>query len=107
MEYVAGEDLKSRIQEKERLKEEEAISLAKQVCEGLAEAHRLGVIHRDLKPQNIMFDQESQAKIMDFGIARTIDSGDDFFLLFMHISLRGFIIRKPSLKKYHVWSEFG
>jgi len=74
MEYVAGEDLKSRIQEKERLKEEEAISLAKQVCEGLAEAHRLGVIHRDLKPQNIMFDQEGQAKIMDFGIARSVEA---------------------------------
>jgi hypothetical protein len=42
-----------------------------------------------------------------FLISRTIDSGPGFFLVFMHISLRDFIIRKPSLKKYHEWSEFG
>jgi tetratricopeptide (TPR) repeat protein len=72
MEFVPGEDLKSLIQKKERLTEAEAISVAKQVCEGLMEAHRLGVIHRDLKPQNIMFDREGQAKIMDFGIARSV-----------------------------------
>jgi serine/threonine protein kinase len=52
----------------------DAISIAKQICEGLAEAHRLGVVHRDLKPQNIMFDQESQAKIMDFGISRSVEA---------------------------------
>ena len=39
-------------------------------------------------------------------ISRTIDSGDSFFLVLMHFSLRDFIIRKPSLKKYHEWSEF-
>lgn len=73
MEYVKGEDLKSFIRSKERLKEEEVIALAKQVCEGLAEAHRLGVVHRDLKPQNIMVDEKSSAKIMDFGIARSVE----------------------------------
>ena len=71
MEYVKGEDLKSFIRRKDRLKEEEVIALAKQVCEGLAEAHELGVIHRDLKPQNIMIDEKNNAKIMDFGIARS------------------------------------
>jgi serine/threonine protein kinase/tetratricopeptide (TPR) repeat protein len=71
MEYVPGEDLKSLIR---RVKVDigTTIKIAKQVCEGLSEAHRLGVVHRDLKPSNIMIDKEGEAKIMDFGIARTI-----------------------------------
>ncbi len=74
MEYVKGEDLKSFIRKKERLKEEEVIARAKQVCEGLVEAHRLGVIHRDLKPQNIMIDKDGETKVMDFGIARSVEA---------------------------------
>ncbi len=72
MEFVKGEDLKSSIKKKGKLTEEEAITIAKQVCEGLAEAHELGVIHRDLKPRNIMVDEKNNAKIMDFGIARSL-----------------------------------
>jgi serine/threonine protein kinase len=49
-----------------------AVSIAHQVAEGLSEAHRLGVVHRDLKPGNIMIDKEGNAKIMDFGIARSL-----------------------------------
>ena len=74
MEYVKGEDLKSFIRRKRKLKEGEAISIAKQVCEGLAEAHELGVIHRDLKPQNIMIDKKNNVKVMDFGIARSVEA---------------------------------
>ncbi len=74
MEYVKGEDLKSFIRGKGRLTQEEAITIAKQVCEGLAGAHELGVIHRDLKPQNIMIDEKGNAKVMDFGIARSIEA---------------------------------
>ncbi len=74
MEYVEGEDLKSLIKKKRKLKQEEAISIAAQVCEGLAEAHELGVVHRDLKPQNIMIDEKGRVKIMDFGIARSIEA---------------------------------
>ena len=72
MEYVSGEDLKSFIRRARQLVVGTAIFIAKQVCEGLAEAHRVGVVHRDLKPGNIMIDKEGNAKIMDFGIARSI-----------------------------------
>jgi serine/threonine-protein kinase len=72
MEYVDGEDLKSMIRMMGQLSPGKAISIAKQMCEGLAEAHSLGVIHRDLKPSNIMIDKMGNAKIMDFGIARSI-----------------------------------
>jgi len=74
MEYVKGQDLKSLIREKGMFTEKDALASAKQVCEGLAEAHELGVIHRDLKPQNIMIDERGIAKIMDFGIARSIEA---------------------------------
>ncbi|MCK4759437.1 MAG: protein kinase, partial [Candidatus Aminicenantes bacterium] len=72
MEYVSGEDLKSFIRRARQLTTGTAINIAKQVCEGLAEAHRMGVVHRDLKPQNIMIDKEGNARIMDFGIARSL-----------------------------------
>ena len=72
MEYIAGEDLKSFLRRSKQLALGTAVSIAKQVCEGLAEAHRLGVVHRDLKPGNIMIDKEGNARIMDFGIARSL-----------------------------------
>jgi len=73
MEYVAGEDLKTTIKRMGPLTIGKAICVASQVCEGLAEAHRIGVIHRDLKPRNIMVDREGNARIMDFGIAASHD----------------------------------
>ncbi len=72
MEYVSGEDLKSMIRMSGQLGMGTAINITKQVCEGLIEAHRLGVIHRDLKPNNIMIDKDGNARIMDFGIARSL-----------------------------------
>lgn len=72
MEYIPGEDLKSTINRVGPLGTGKAVFIAKQVCEGLNEAHRLGVVHRDLKPQNIMIDKEGNSRIMDFGIARSV-----------------------------------
>ena len=72
MEYVSGEDLKSFIRRSRQLAVGTAVTIAKQVCEGLSEAHKAGVVHRDLKPSNIMIDNEGNARIMDFGIARSL-----------------------------------
>jgi serine/threonine protein kinase len=73
MEYVEGETLKSVVKRMGKLKLGNVLSIALQVTDGLAEAHSLGIVHRDLKPQNIMIDKEGNAKIMDFGIARSVE----------------------------------
>ncbi len=72
MEYVSGEDLRSFIRRSRLITAGTAVTIAKQASEGLAEAHRLGVIHRDLKPSNIMIDKDGNVRIMDFGIARSL-----------------------------------
>jgi serine/threonine protein kinase len=74
MEYVAGEDLKSIIRMTGQLSVGRAISIAKQICQGLAEAHQLGIIHRDLKSSNIMIDKRGNVRIMDFGVARSLEA---------------------------------
>jgi eukaryotic-like serine/threonine-protein kinase len=71
MEYVPGEDLKSVLRMMGPMSPGKTLGIARQVCEGLAEAHRLGVVHRDLKPHNIMIDRDGNVRIMDFGIARS------------------------------------
>ena len=74
MEYVSGQDLKRMIRMSRELSVGTAVAIARQICEGLVESHRLGVVHRDLKPQNIMIDNDGNVKIMDFGIARSLYS---------------------------------
>jgi serine/threonine protein kinase/tetratricopeptide (TPR) repeat protein len=74
MEYVDGESLKSIIQMTKKLSVATAIRLAKKICQGLGEAHRHGVVHRDLKPGNIMVERDGDAKILDFGLAQSIES---------------------------------
>jgi serine/threonine protein kinase/Flp pilus assembly protein TadD len=72
MEYVRGEDLKSLIRRTKQLAPGTAIGIARHVADGLAAAHKLGIVHRDLKPGNVMIDKDGNAKIMDFGIARSL-----------------------------------
>ncbi|MFQ5720933.1 MAG: protein kinase [Candidatus Aminicenantales bacterium] len=74
MEYISGVDLKKLILKTGRLSVRKAVSIAKQICEGLAEAHRLGVVHRDLKSKNIMVDKVGNVRIMDFGLARSLEA---------------------------------
>jgi serine/threonine protein kinase/Tfp pilus assembly protein PilF len=69
MAFVEGKSLKTRI-EQGSLKFEEAAGIGLQVAEGLAEAHKKGIVHRDIKSANIMLTEKGQAKIMDFGLAR-------------------------------------
>jgi len=75
MAYIEGTSLKARIFQGP-LKIGEALEIAIQVAEGLAEAHRKGIIHRDIKPANIMLTPKGQAKIMDFGLARMESAGE-------------------------------
>ncbi len=73
MEFIEGEDLRSLIRDKKKFPPEEAVETIQQVCEALHAAHRVGVIHRDLKPQNIMRDATGRILVMDFGLARTVE----------------------------------
>lgn len=75
MEYIEGRDLKSLIREKRKFEPKEAVEIMAQVCRALEAAHSEGVIHRDLKPQNIMVDSQAKVSVMDFGIARSMDMG--------------------------------
>ena len=72
MEYVDGEDLAALLRRDGRLPLERALALFRQVCVGLAAAHAQGVVHRDLKPQNVLVDKEDHVRVADFGIARSI-----------------------------------
>ncbi len=75
MEFIDGRDLKSLIREKGKFTPKEATDVVLQVCKALEVSHAEGVIHRDLKPQNIMVDEQGKVSVMDFGIARSMEIG--------------------------------
>jgi eukaryotic-like serine/threonine-protein kinase len=87
MEYIEGQDLRSLINEKGRLSFDEAVRIIEQVCLALEAAHSEGVVHRDLKPQNIMLDKQGRASVMDFGIARSVESGG--------VTMTGMVVGTP------------
>ena len=72
-EYVEGETLKERIRRTGRLPVPEAIAYAIEIARALAAAHERHIVHRDVKPQNVLIDEEGSAKVTDFGIARTLE----------------------------------
>jgi tetratricopeptide (TPR) repeat protein/predicted Ser/Thr protein kinase len=75
MEFIEGRSLTSLLQERGKLEPKQAASVIVQICRALEAAHTEGVIHRDLKPQNIMLDAHNRVIVMDFGIARSIEIG--------------------------------
>src|ERR1051325_8546426 len=72
-EYIEGETLKDRIRRLGRLPVDEAIAYAIEIARALGAAHGRGIVHRDVKPQNVLVDEEGSAKVTDFGIARSMD----------------------------------
>jgi eukaryotic-like serine/threonine-protein kinase len=73
MEYVDGQDLYSLLRSGEPLSLERKVAIAREVCKAIEAAHEQGVVHRDLKPQNIMVDASGRVLVMDFGIARSME----------------------------------
>ena len=74
MELVEGITLKEYIEKKGRLSHKEVISIAIQMCSGIGAAHAAGIIHRDIKPQNIIISKDGKVKVTDFGIAKAVTS---------------------------------
>ena len=74
MEFVHGSDLKTAIQQRGAINQRKVAEIGSQVCQALSVAHGLDIIHRDIKPQNIMIQPDGNVKVMDFGIARAKNS---------------------------------
>jgi serine/threonine protein kinase len=74
MELVDGPTLAELLRERGRLPPDEAVGLAVQACRGLAHAHAAGLVHRDVKPQNLLLREDGMLKVADFGIARAAES---------------------------------
>jgi hypothetical protein len=77
MQYVKGEDLSGKIKEEGRLDDKTASNMMFSAAQGLAVAHDHGIVHRDIKPDNIMLTEKGEVKIADFGLARELQSDSD------------------------------
>jgi serine/threonine protein kinase/tetratricopeptide (TPR) repeat protein len=75
MDFIEGESLKDAIQKRGKFPANEAVAIIREVARALEAAHSEGVVHRDLKPQNIMIEKSGRIVVMDFGIARSAESG--------------------------------
>jgi eukaryotic-like serine/threonine-protein kinase len=75
MEYVNGRTLKEVLAQEQRIQPRRALEMIADICAALEFSHRHGIIHRDIKPGNVMVTQNGQVKVMDFGIARALASG--------------------------------
>jgi eukaryotic-like serine/threonine-protein kinase len=76
-EHIPGENLKEVVEREGQLPVAQALALTHQIARGLAFAHQHGVVHRDVKPQNVLLDESRTAKVTDFGIARSLDPGEE------------------------------
>jgi serine/threonine-protein kinase len=74
MEYVPGTDIKTLLQQRGRFEVDEALELMVQACDGVGYAHRAGLVHCDVKPQNMLVTPDRRLKVVDFGIARALAS---------------------------------
>jgi serine/threonine-protein kinase len=87
MEYFAGQDLKQRLRTEGSFPQKECLRILTAVAEGIHAAHEQGVIHRDLKPQNILLGHNGQIKVIDFGLAKSALMGG--------LTVSGFILGTP------------
>ena len=87
MEFVDGRSLRAMLRDVESVSVRQGLKVVGQIAAGLAEAHTQGIVHRDLKPENVLIDKHGAVKIMDFGVARLIDS---------HLTVTGQLLGTPA-----------
>ena len=89
MEYIKGGELKDLMKEQGQLTLEKSVEYVRQSASALNGAHTMGILHRDIKPQNIMIDEHDRVKVMDFGIAKLLTPDEDVTALTMDGTLLG------------------
>jgi len=88
MQYVDGQSVDRILEQKGRLPVDQAVQLVRRIATALAAAHKAGIIHRDIKPANVLISRDGQVKVLDFGLARNVESGQS-------ISSTGQIVGTP------------